>query len=209
MSHKPLAIAALLSAALLAPHITAAESNYSISEDIYIYLHSGPGNQFRILGSVKAGMPVALTGENQGDYVQIIDDKERTGWIKRDQLNQQESFRLAVPRLNDEVAALKQQLETEQARTAGLQDELTQLNSELESTRRDAIKVEADLQTTLDSLSAENEQLKEENQSMLNSERWQWLQQGGMVAGAGLVLGLIIAYLPRPQRRRRNQSGWV
>ncbi|BDY06482.1 TIGR04211 family SH3 domain-containing protein [Ferrimonas sp. YFM] len=209
MSHKPLAIAALLSAALLAPNITAAESNYSISEEIYIYLHSGPGTQFRILGSVKAGMPVTLTGENQGDYVQIIDDKERTGWVKRDQLTEQESFRLAVPRLNDEVAALKQLLDAEQTRTAGLQEQLTQLNSELESTRRDAINVEADLKTTLDSLSAENEQLKEENQSMQNSERWQWLQQGGMVAGAGLILGLLIAYLPRPQRRRNNKSGWV
>lgn len=209
MSHTPLAIAALLSATLLAPHLTAAESTYSISEDIYIYLHSGPGNQFRILGSVKAGMPVTLTGENQGDYIQIIDDKERTGWVKQDQLTQQESFRLAVPRLNDEVTALKQQLEAEQIRTAGLQEDLAQLNSELESTRRDAINLEADLKSTLDSLSIENEQLKEENQSMLNSERWQWLQQGGMVAGAGLILGLLIAYLPRPQRRRRNQSGWV
>ncbi|WP_035385392.1 TIGR04211 family SH3 domain-containing protein [Ferrimonas futtsuensis] len=209
MSHKPLAIAALLSAALLAPQVTAAESNYSISEEIYIYLHSGPGTQFRILGSVKAGMPVVLTGQKQGDYVQIVDDKERTGWVQQTQLTQEESFRLAVPRLNGEVASLKQQLEQEQSRTGELLEQVSQLNSQLETTQRDATNIEADLRTTLESLSAENEQLKEENQSMQNSERWQWLQQGGMVAGAGLVLGLIIAYLPRPKRRSRGQSGWV
>ncbi|TKB51442.1 TIGR04211 family SH3 domain-containing protein [Ferrimonas sediminicola] len=209
MSHKPLAIAALLGAALLAPQVTAAESNYSISEDIYIYLHAGPGTQFRILGSVKAGIPVSITGERQGEYVQIIDDRERTGWVKQDQLTQAESFRLAVPRLNEEVASLKQQLEQQQARNGQLQSQVDQLNSQLEASQRAAMNTEADLKTTLDTLSAENERLEKENRSMKNSERWQWLQQGGMVAGAGLVLGLIIAYLPRPQRRRRNQSGWV
>ncbi|WP_051252884.1 TIGR04211 family SH3 domain-containing protein [Ferrimonas kyonanensis] len=206
---KTLAGSAFLLSLLFAVGAPVKAQEFSISEDIYVYLVAGPGTQFRILGSVSAGTPVTPTGETQGDYVQITDDKGRTGWIKQDQLAQSESFRLAVPRLNQQVDNLQQQLQQQQQQNSQLLSQVEQLNSQLEDGQRAAMNVEADLKTNLDALSIENEQLKRENKSMKNNERWQWLQQGGMVAGGGLLVGLILAYLPRPQRRRKSQGGWV
>lgn len=206
---KTLAGSAFLLSLLFAVGAPVKAQEFSISEDIYVYLVAGPGNQFRILGSVPAGTPVTATGKTQGDYVQITDDKGRTGWIKQEQLARGESFRLAVPRLNLEVSSLQQQLQQQQQQNNQLLSQVEQLNSQLEESQRAAMNTEADLKTTLDSLSIENEQLKGENKSMKNSERWQWLQQGGLVAGGGLLVGLILAYLPRPQRRRKSSGGWV
>ena len=53
-----------------------------ISDDLYTYIHAGPGRNYRILGSVVAGTRVTqLQIDAENNFVEIIDDKQRTGWV--------------------------------------------------------------------------------------------------------------------------------
>ncbi|MFB1035498.1 MAG: hypothetical protein QMC38_09130, partial [Sinobacterium sp.] len=57
------------------PNDSEGEIRY-ISDDLFTYLHAGPGRNFRILGSVVAGTRVSLLQEDsENNFVEIIDDK--------------------------------------------------------------------------------------------------------------------------------------
>ncbi|TKB56762.1 TIGR04211 family SH3 domain-containing protein [Ferrimonas aestuarii] len=197
------ALSVLLSANL------SAETRYSIADDIYIYLHSGPGTEFRILGSISAGLEVTPTGNSQGDYVEITDTKERTGWIKRSQLSETESFRVALPRLNQEVSELTTQLDDAKTTNDSLNLQVQQLQQELDGIydkhQQEMVQLKQQLKTT----QADNDRLITENGEMQKQEMWQWLKQGGIIALVGVILGLIVAYLPRPTRKAKHHGGWV
>ena len=87
------------------PNDSEGEIRY-ISDDLFTYLHAGPGRNFRILGSVVAGTRVMLLQEDpEKNFVEIIDDKQRTGWVDAEFINISSSVRELVP-------GLQQQLET-------------------------------------------------------------------------------------------------
>ena len=77
---------------LLSPSLLAANQTRYISDDVYIYLHGGPGTQFRILGSIEAGQEVTSLKETQGDYSKIVDHKGREGWVQSKMLSAKKAF---------------------------------------------------------------------------------------------------------------------
>ncbi|MBY5992323.1 TIGR04211 family SH3 domain-containing protein [Ferrimonas balearica] len=189
--------AALLCLLAVSGTSMAREATHTVSEDIYIYLLAGPSTQFRILGSLKAGDPLVATGETQGEYSQVIDERGRTGWIQTEQLAAGQSFRTQLPALTRSLEEAREQLK---AVTAERDDLLANSASAANESRSQARE--------LTRLERENTELKAEVAKLSNSERFIWMQQGGMVAGAGLILGLILAYLPRPKRRKKNDR-WM
>ena len=65
-----------------------------ISDDLFTYLHAGPGRNFRILGSVVAGTRVTLLQEDaENKVVEIIDEKQRTGWVDAECISVSRSVR--------------------------------------------------------------------------------------------------------------------
>ena len=75
-----------------------------ISDDLFTYLHAGPGRNFRILGTVVAGTRVTLLQEDtEKSFVEIIDDKQRTGWIDAEFISVSRSVRELVPGLQQQV----------------------------------------------------------------------------------------------------------
>ena len=79
------------------PNDSEGEIRY-ISDDLFTYLHAGPGRNFRILGSVVAGTRVTLLQEDtEKNFVEIIDDKQRTGWVDAEFINVSRSVRELVP----------------------------------------------------------------------------------------------------------------
>ncbi|MCJ8268688.1 MAG: TIGR04211 family SH3 domain-containing protein, partial [Psychrosphaera sp.] len=55
-----------------------------IKDDLFIYFHSGSSKKFKILGSITAGVALQMLDVNEETgYVQIKDDKGRTGWIEQ------------------------------------------------------------------------------------------------------------------------------
>ncbi len=73
------ALAVLMMLAVPAAH---AKDNY-ISDELFTYMHSGPGTQYRIIGSVDAGTKVTVVDTNRNEgYSQVIDDRGRKGWVE-------------------------------------------------------------------------------------------------------------------------------
>lgn len=85
----------------------AAENNYKqgyISDELFIYIHTGPGKKYRILGTIIAGSKVQITGSVDDGYSEIIDDKDRTAWVESKYVTTQPGLRFVVADLNGKIA---------------------------------------------------------------------------------------------------------
>ena len=124
-----------------------AEDKRYISDELSTYVHSGPGNQYRIVGTLNAGEEVTLLSVNDStNYGQIRDPKGRTTWIPLDQLSQTPSLRTRVPELEQQVKTLTDKL-------ANIDNTWNQRTSEMQE------KV-AGSDSTISSLQKENQDLK-------------------------------------------------
>ena len=167
-----------------------------ISDDLYTYLHAGPGRNYRILGSVLAGTRVTqLQIDTESNFVEIIDDKQRTGWVDATFITNRSSIRETLP-------DLEEQLKTTAASLTAKRQEGELLNQQI-----------ADLTTRNEQLNKELNDLQQENaaiQERLNNQDQsalvEWFTRGGIVALGGIIIGVIIAYLPK--KRRRNDQ-WM
>lgn len=201
-------ITALLCLLAVSGHTVAREATNSVSEDIYIYLLAGPSTQFRILGSLKAGDPLTATGTRQGDYSEVIDERGRKGWIQTKDLATGESFRTKVPALTKALSETREQLKAVTAERDALVQSNLEANADANAQVAELQSQVAESAKSLAALEQENAELTKRVDTLSQSERFIWMQQGGMVAGAGLILGLILAYLPRPQRKKKNDR-WM
>ena len=174
-----------------------------VSDDIYTFLHGGPGKQYRILGSVKAGTKVQFIElDASGKYAQIIDSKGRTAWIASESLQSAPSFRNQVVELQAQKQQLQHQLDnidSEQARELKLKrEQVTQLSAQSQQQQQRLDEQSEELQ----SLRQENSKLQQALGTKEQDEQYRWWREGGTIAGVGLLLGLLLPYLPRPRRRK-------
>lgn len=181
---------------LLSPNLLAEGQSRYISNDVFIYLLNGPSTDFRILGSIEAGQPITLLGETQGDYSKIIDHKKREGWVKTNLISATQSFRQQVPALTNEVAQLKTQLAGVLNSTNDYSGEVAELKEQLSA-----------LQENLSKTVQERDNLKNIVDHNAQDARFKQWREGGIIAAIGLIVGIILVYLPRPQRR--NKKRWM
>ncbi|MCL1137574.1 TIGR04211 family SH3 domain-containing protein [Shewanella pneumatophori] len=179
---------------LLSPSLLAANQTRYISDDVYIYLHGGPGTQFRILGSIEAGQQVTSLEETQGDYSKIVDHKGREGWIQSKMLSKSTSLRVQLPAIQAELEQTKAKLETALNTSDNNAEELSQVKSQLAAAEK-----------ALSSASLERDNAKATLANMQKNERFEMWKQGGFIAAGGLLLGIILVYLPKPQRKPKNR----
>lgn len=191
---------------LLALPLQAQESEGSnwVSDDLTTWVRSGPTDGYRIVGTVTAGEPVTVL-ETSGDYSRVENAEGDTVWVLTSELQETPSAQVRLPVLeqrvaeltreldgiNDDwesrVASMVQALETSEQRI----DELESRNRELETESTTSRQTIRQLQARLDT---------QEEDLLLR-----YFMYGGGVAGAGLLVGLIIPHLPR---RRRKNDRW-
>jgi SH3 domain protein len=175
------------------PNDSEGEIRY-ISDDLFTYLHAGPGRNFRILGTVVAGTRVTLLQEDtEQNFVEIIDDKQRTGWVDADFINVSKSERALVPGLQQQVEksekTILQQSQSNDLLNQQIAD-LTSQNTNLKKNLSDAEKENAEISKTLDDYD--------------QTAQMEWFTRGGIVAVISLLLGIILTYLPKKRRRNDN-----
>ena len=86
-------------------------NNYFISEDLFTYMHTGPGSNYRIIGSVDAGTKITVKNTNRDSgYTQIRDDKNRVGWVESKYVTRKEGLKTRVPALEAELKRLRSAL---------------------------------------------------------------------------------------------------
>lgn len=184
-----------------------AETRY-ISDNVYAYLHAGPNNQYRIIGSINAGEAVEYLNRNaESKYVQIRDGEGRTGWVDGQFVQTEESFRSRLPALEQELGDARQQLATvDQRHRQDVADKVTRLAEQEQEL--------SELRSQLDELSQRSEALQEENRRLSSlmddrehNMRMDWLLRGGLVAGIGALFGFLLPLIPL--RRKRRQGRWM
>ncbi|MCR3960714.1 TIGR04211 family SH3 domain-containing protein [Aeromonas veronii] len=183
-----------------------ADTRY-VSDNIFTYIHNGPGTQYRILGSVKAGEPLEVKAVNsEAGFTQVVDGRGREGWIKNSELQSQISLRERLPQVEKERDELKDRLQNlngdNEKRFAEKDGQIAAQSKEI-----------AALKAQLASQGEEMNNLKEQNdaltQSYDNQEhdmQMDWFIRGGAMVGAGILLGILLPMLPR---RRSRSDRWM
>jgi len=179
-----------------------------VSDDIFTYLHGGPGKQYRILGSVKAGDKVQfLALDASGKYAQILDSKGRNAWILNSELQSAPSYRAQVSVLQEQLRQLQlkmDNIDSDQARELKEKRErLTLLEQQVSQQEQQLTEQGKELQT----LRQQKQKLQHDLGTKEQDQQYRWWREGGYIAGVGLLLGLLLPYLPRP--RRRSKDRWM
>lgn len=192
---------ALVSHYSLAEEVQAVETNNAsenvayISDNLFVYVHSGPGKNYRIVGSVDAGSQIALMQGNENGFQQITDDKGREVWVESQFVSTQAGFAMQLDELGLQLQQTQQALNDAQTDLPRLQ----QLNQDLESENQN-------LQQTIQRL---EKSVEDEKQKALNSDKAEqhlMLTYGGGIGIGGLLIGVILTLL---LSRKKRYDGWA
>jgi SH3 domain protein len=165
-----------------------------ISDDVYTFIHGGPGTEFRILGSVEAGQPITLLDNTDGDFTQIIDHKGREGWVLTSLVTDQPSFRERFPEMEAQLKQANEQLNQITDNTDNTEEYLILANEKV-----------TELNAALTIAVKQRDEAELKVQQGADNRRYQMWQQGGLIGGMGALIGIILVYLPRPQRRKNSR----
>ncbi|OAN19036.1 arylsulfatase [Photobacterium jeanii] len=185
-----------------------AEQVRYISDDLFTYMHKGPSTQFRIIGSVNAGTKVTLLETNKDTgYSRIVDARGRTGWVSSKFISRQVGLKDRVPALEKELTTVKAKLaeavKSSDEQNAGLKNSLKLRNDQIGELEQQNTKLNDQLMSS----QAEIRELRAKLDTQKDDLLMRWFTYGGMVAGVGLLLGLILPHLI--PRRRKNNNGWA
>ncbi|AMO47113.1 putative signal transduction protein [Enterobacter sp. FY-07] len=182
---------------------THAEEKRYVSDELNTWVRSGPGDNYRLVGTVNAGEEVTLLQSNS-DYGQVRDSTGRTAWIPLKELNTQPSLRTRVPELENQVKTLTDKLNnidnTWNQRTAEMQQKVAQSDGVISSLKDENQKLKNELIVAQKKVNAANLQLDDKQRTII----MQWFMYGGGVLGAGLLLGLVLPHMI-PTRKRKDR----
>ncbi|WP_290790077.1 TIGR04211 family SH3 domain-containing protein [Halomonas sp.] len=177
------------------------DATHWVSDSLTTYVRSGPTDGYRIVGTLTAGEPVERL-ETSGNYSRVRDAEGSTVWILSSELQDSPSAQVRVPELEQQVAELSAEL-----------DGINEQWESRTSAQREALEVReariVELEANNQALDAESEQSRQtirQLQARLDTQEedllMRYFMYGGGVAGAGLLVGLIVPHLPRRKRKR-------
>ncbi|EEY44867.1 arylsulfatase [Vibrio mimicus VM223] len=186
---------------------TFAQDRY-IADKLFTYMHSGPSNQYRILGSIDAGEKVKLLDVNKDSgYSQIADERGRTGWVESRFITREVSNALRLPALEKELAEVKKLLanarQNADSEKAGLAESLELRNQQIADLERNY----GDISKQLTESQTEIRELRAKLDTQKEDLLLKYFTYGGGVAGIGLLLGLVLPHIV--PRRKRHPAGWA
>lgn len=198
-------ICMVLFSMLAAP--TFAQDRY-IADKLFTYMHSGPSNQYRILGSIDAGEKVKLIEVNkESGYSHIADERGRTGWVESRFITREVSNTLRFPALEKELEEVKKLLanarQNADSEKAGLAESLELRNQQIADLERNY----ADISKQLTDSQSEIRELRAKLDTQKEDLLLKYFTYGGGVAGIGLLLGLVLPHII--PRRKRHPAGWA
>ncbi|EPD6615397.1 TIGR04211 family SH3 domain-containing protein [Salmonella enterica subsp. enterica] len=189
--------------ALSATAVSHAEETRYVSDELNTWVRSGPGDNYRLVGTVNAGEEVTLL-QSDANYGQIKDSSGRTAWIPLKELNTTPSLRTRVPDLENQVKTLTYKLNnidtTWNQRTADMQQKVAQSDSIINGLKEENQKLKNELIVAQKKVSAANLQLDDKQRTII----MQWFMYGGGVLGIGLLLGLVLPHMI-PSRKRKDR----
>ena len=165
-----------------------------ISDDLFTFLHTGPGRNYRIIGTLVAGTRITVLQENkEKEFLEIIDSEQRTGWVESQYVNKAESIRVLLPGLKTQLAEATQIMQQQSTENDLLNQQIADLTSQ-----------NADIKRKLNKLESENAKISVELADQDQTAKIAWFTRGGIIAVISLLLGIVLTYLPKKRRRNDN-----
>lgn len=179
-----------------------------IADNLFTYMHAGPSNEFRIIGSVNAGDKVNLVDVNKTtNYSQVVDKKGRKGWVESRFVTRQASMAERLPKLEEELALVKEQLakarRSSDKEKAGLEQSLDSRNKQIAEMEQNYSMMSQKLTASQTDIRELRAKLDTQKEDLL----LKYFMYGGGVAGVGLLFGLILPHII--PRRKKSPNGWA
>jgi len=166
-----------------------------ISDDLFIYMHSGAGNNYRIVGSINSGTLIKVTGKNENNYTEIIDEKNRNVWVESKYVSAKPGLRFVIAELNERLANTTSNTDT-------MSQELTQARNTIEVLSSEKSQLNDEITQLNETLVGVQSKLKDQDTNI----KKEWFFNGAIVLVIGLLLGLIIPRLS--VRRKGSMDNW-
>ncbi|WP_409522628.1 TIGR04211 family SH3 domain-containing protein [Nitrincola sp. MINF-07-Sa-05] len=165
-----------------------------IADDVYVFTHGGPSNEYRINGRVNSGEAITILERNSNTkYVHVRTEAGRTGWLPSEFVETGLSILHRLPQMETDLKASQALVETQAHEIASLQEQLEQFTSESQQYEMGVQQLQAQIRS-----------LENDIEHMDQSNLIRWLTHGGLVALGGVILGLIIPHLPKRRKRREE-----
>ncbi len=182
-----------------------AEEKRYVSDELNTWVRSGPGDNYRLVGTVNAGEQVTLLQSNEETkYGQVRDSSGKTSWIPLAQLSTNPSLRTRVPDLENQVKTLTDKLNNIDAtwnqRTAEMQQKVAQSDTVINGLKEENQQLKNQLIVAQKKVNAANVQLDDKQRAII----MQWFMYGGGVAGFGLLIGLLLPHMI-PSRKKKDR----
>jgi len=182
-----------------------AQSNEAwVSDELSTYVRSGSTDGYRIIGTLTAGEQVDVL-ETSGDYTRVRNSDGNAVWVLSNELQDTPSALEQLPALEGRVQALSTEL-------AGINEQWEQRVASMTETldvREKRINELENRNAALEEEASQQLQQVRELQARLDTQEedllLRYFMYGGGVAGAGLIVGLIVPHLPR---RRKKRDRW-
>ncbi|WP_435952138.1 TIGR04211 family SH3 domain-containing protein [Dryocola sp. BD626] len=189
----------------ITPIAAHADEKRYVSDELNTWVRSGPGDNYRLLGTVNAGEEVTLLQSNEETkYGQVRDSNGRTSWIPLAQLSTNPSLRTRVPVLEQQVKDLTDKLTnidtTWNQRTAEMQQKVAQSDSVINGLKDENQQLKNQLIVAQKKVNAANVQLDDKQRAII----MQWFMYGGGVLGVGLLFGLLLPHMI-PSRKKKDR----
>lgn len=201
---KRLGLAVAVGFMALPLHAQQNDATHWVSDSLTTFVRSGPTDGYRIVGTLTAGEPVEVL-ETNGDYTRVRDGDGDTVWVLSNEVQSTPSAQVRLPALEQQVAELSSELE-------GINDDWEDRVSNMTQTLEVREERIEELERRNEALDSESEQARQtirQLQARLDTQEedllLRYFMYGGGVAGAGLVVGLIVPHLPR---RRKKRDRW-
>lgn len=191
MIHKTTLVILMMVSLLSSAH---ANTRY-ISDDLFTYMHVGPGTQFRMIGRVNAGDKVSFLEVNKkAGFTKIKDSRGHTGWVVSKYITR-------TPGVKQRLEKLETKLSQQDTELKIAKDDIKSYTSQVNVLK----KKNTALSEEVKQLKLLNATLNEKVDNEKNELLMRWFTYGGMVGGIGLLLGLI---LPSMMPNSRKRSRW-
>ena len=172
-----------------------------VSDELTTWVRSGPTDGYRIVGTLTAGEPVRVL-ETSGDYSRVENSEGSAVWVQSNELQEAPSARVQLPELETQVAELEAELgsinETWEERVSTMTEALETSEQRIEELEARNHELDGEAEQSRQTIRQLQARLDTQEEDLL----MRYFMYGGGVAGAGLLVGLIVPHLPRKRRKR-------